>query len=199
MHHFTSTSVFALTWCAWITGSTAAAFATPLVLEVEAFVDGRDHLLIQGATVQWHHFDFAAVGRINGLNEPTYLTTSLHGDVSMDRVPWIPDWPQPPPAEIRYEAWSSVFTGLTPVVPTDPDLLGVTLTAIQARESVSLIQSPGPNNGYTTIVEFDDFDSSGPDWYHCEPDVRHRAGARDGGSAFDRVAVCSPPLPPLAI
>ena len=33
-----------------------------ITLDVTAYVDGRDRLIIKGGTLQWRHFDYAAVG-----------------------------------------------------------------------------------------------------------------------------------------
>ncbi len=78
----------------------------------EALIDGRSQLIIDGTTLQWAHFDFAAPGRHEGANEPTIITAVQNSDVILDKVEWIPDWPLPPPDEIRFEAVSSIFTGL---------------------------------------------------------------------------------------
>ena len=129
-------------------------FAGSITLEISALIDGRDQLIIQGDTLQWHHFDFAAVGRHLGRNEPTIITTTLNGILVMDHVAWIPDWPLPPPDEIRFEAFSSVFTGLTPAIPSQD--IPVTLQAIDARSILHLVQLPATSNGFATILEFDD-------------------------------------------
>ena len=50
-----------------IFGAAAAeARAEIITLEVQALIDGIDQLIIQGNTLQWHHLDFAAVGRWGG-------------------------------------------------------------------------------------------------------------------------------------
>jgi hypothetical protein len=61
-----------------------SATADELTLEVRALIDGRERLIIQGDTLQWHHFDWAAVGRHADLNEPTVITTRLNGIVLME-------------------------------------------------------------------------------------------------------------------
>ena len=33
-----------------------------ITLDITAFIDGRDQLIIQGETLQWHHFDFCGCG-----------------------------------------------------------------------------------------------------------------------------------------
>ena len=99
------------------TTSTHRAMAEAVVYEIEARIDGRDFLYVRADTLQWYHQDFAAVGRHEGINEPTIISSWLNGVQQMDHVAWIPDWPEPPPAEIRYPAWSSVFSGLTPSLP----------------------------------------------------------------------------------
>ncbi|WP_143301662.1 hypothetical protein, partial [Candidatus Entotheonella palauensis] len=70
-------------------------------IEVTALIDGRDQLIIEGNTMQWHHFDFAAVGRHQGGNAPTIIAP-----VSQLGAAWFPEWSEPPPSEVRFEDWS---------------------------------------------------------------------------------------------
>ena len=133
-----------------------------VTLDVQAYTDGRDDLIIQGNTLQWDHFDFAAPGRLDGVNYPTIITTTLNGMTQMNGVDWIPTWPDPPPDPIRFQALSLVFTGLTPTIPDTTD---VTLTVINARDSMSIVQMPSASNGFTTLLEFNDDPSAGAAWY----------------------------------
>lgn len=137
-------------------------------INVKAFIDGRDQLIISGNTLQWHHIQNAAVGRWGGHNDPTIISTALDGAVVMNEVQWIPDWPQSPPNEIRYEAYSSVFTNLIPNVPLEGEVItGVNLTPVTCRSSMSLI-------GYdqkSIIIAFDDELVGGPAWYEAQIDV----------------------------
>ena len=71
-------------------GSRAADTAT---LNMTAYIDGRDQLVIQGDTLQWRHLDFCAVGIWNGANVPTTISTTLNGTVEMNKVEWTPEWP----------------------------------------------------------------------------------------------------------
>ena len=129
---------------------TFSAQAQIYTLEIRAFIDGRDQLIIKGDTLQWHHFDHAAVGRWLGSNDVTTITTTLDGVTVLDHVNWIPDWPEPPPAEIRYEATSSVFTGLSPALPQSP--MSVSLEIFQARYRLEVIQQPTALNNYTQYI-----------------------------------------------
>jgi hypothetical protein len=141
---------------------------TNVTIDVNAYIDGRDWLIISGNTLQWHHFDFAAVGRWHGLNEPTIISTELEGNTIMNQVNWVPQWPEDPPAEIRYEAFSSIFTGLIPNIPPSGMIISnVTLTPILCRSSMSLI---GFNPG-NIIVEFNDDPVENPDWYEAQINV----------------------------
>ena len=133
-----------------------------ITLDVSAYIDGRDELIIQGNTLQWDHFDFAAPGRLDGVNYPTIITTTLNGVTQMNGADWIPTWPFPPPDPIRFPTLSSVFTGLTPTIPGTTD---VSLNVIQARESMSIAQLPSASNNYTTLLEFNDDIEPGAAWY----------------------------------
>jgi len=143
----------------------SAAGAAEIVVDTKAYIDGRDRLILRGETLQWHHFDHAAVGRHGGANLPTIISTKLNGKQKMSAVNWIPDWPEPPPAQIRYEAESSVFDGLDPGLPSTD--MKVTLTKLAARHALSIVQEPTRANGYTLITEFDDNPPGGPTWYEA--------------------------------
>src|SRR5579872_1091445 len=156
--------IFATCFC-----FTQPASADTVTIDVRAFIDGRDLLIIKGHTLQWHHLDNAAVGRHQGDgngNEPTIITTTRNGKTVMDHVNWIPNWPFPPPNEIRFEAFSSVFDTLKPHIPTD-DAMTVTLTPIAARSSLTIAQLPSPSNDFTTILDFNDDPVGGADWYEA--------------------------------
>ena len=140
----------------------AAVGSGTVTLDVSAYIDGRDELIIQGNTLQWDHFDFAAPGRLDGVNYPTIITTTLNGSTQMNGVDWIPTWPLPPPDPIRFPAMSSVFTGLTPAIPDTTD---VALTVITARYSLTIAQLPTASNDFTTLLEFNDDPPAGAAWY----------------------------------
>jgi hypothetical protein len=58
---------------------------------------------------------------------------------------------------------SQPFTELLPVVPAQP--ANILVKKWRARDTVRMIAVPTAANNYTTIVEFDDNDDSGADWY----------------------------------
>jgi hypothetical protein len=144
--------------------------AGTITYDVQAFVDTQDQLIIQDNTLQWHHLVDAAVGRWNGSNFPTIISTAANGVVVLSDLNWVPDWPEPPPAEIRYEAYSSVFEDLVPALPSCP--MTVTLDLIQARDTADLTQLPTPDNGQTLVVNFWD-GLPGADWYHIQVQVTY--------------------------
>jgi hypothetical protein len=153
--------------------SVESAHAMPVVveIEIEALIDGRDLLIIDDNTLQWDHREFAAVGRVWERNEPTFISTWRDGVLQMDRVPWIPEWSEPPPNEIRWPELSSVFEDLVPVLPNAP--MEVTLTPIEARHSLSILEAPTAANGYAVVVDFDDGPPSGDVWYSGLLEIRY--------------------------
>jgi hypothetical protein len=149
---------------------TVAAAADIITLDIRAFVDGRDLLIIRGNTLQWDHRDFAAVGRIkmadgSGRNDPTVISTSLNGVAVLADYNWYPEWPEPVPAEIRYPAYSSVFSLLSPDFP----LLDYapSLHVVSARDRLSVNVLPSAANGYAFILDFNDNPSGGAAWYEA--------------------------------
>ncbi len=165
------------------------AAASVITIDIRAFTDGRDLLLLQGDTVQWHHLDFAAPGRIHqadgsGRNEPTIISTTLDGAPVLTDTLWYPDWPEPVPAEIRYPAFSSIFTGLSPAIPAESQK--VTLTVVSGRDHLGILSLPSAANGYTLTLDFNDNPSGGAVWYEAlvtiEPGVTPPPGVPEPGT-----------------
>jgi len=135
---------------------------------VRAYIDGRDLLYLQAGMLQWHHLEYAAVGRWSGANDPTIVSSWSNGVPTLVDDNWYPAWPEPPPAEIRYETSSSIYTALTPALPTQP--MAVTLGPVQARARFSIYQYPVSTNNYALVLDFDDSDMGNPQigyaaWY----------------------------------
>jgi len=144
------------------TAEAVAGVAAPTggLIRVQALVDGRSQLVLQGDTAQWHHFDFAAPGRLGFGNAPT----------TIDGIDWYPQWPDIPDAENREcHCFSDVFTGVNPPLP-QTDVV-VSLISVRARGSVSIVQPPNAQNGSTLIVEFDDNPQPGAVWYVVDINV----------------------------
>ncbi len=131
--------------------------ASTMILDIQAFIDGRDQMVIQGSTLNWYHYDWQAPGKWNGNNYPVTINLSLDGaPVSTN------EWYEPQASSSTVPA---VFTGLSPAVPATED---VTLTAVEARDGLSMVQAPNAGNDYTTVIEFNDNQSSGAAWYKAK-------------------------------
>jgi hypothetical protein len=130
--------------------------AAVLVYDIEALIDTTDQLRIKGSTLQWYHPGAgAAVGRRGGGDVPTIISSSLDGTTRMNGVNWTPTWPQNPPNEIRFEAYSSVFDGLNPALPPlEP--VSVTATVASGRGSLSIVELPTFANAFTLVVQYSD-------------------------------------------
>jgi len=173
-----------------LNGLPIAARADVTVLDITAYIDGRDQLSIQGDTLQWQHFadvsllgfGTAAVGRFGGQNVPTVISSTLNGVTQMDNVNWTPDWPDPPPNPIRFDAVSSVFTGLTPGLPSNAS--DITLTPIENRSLTTMEQLPDASNGYTLIVQFNDNAPNGPAQYRSQISFTTPSPVPEGSSVF---------------
>ncbi len=160
--------VFALGVMSLFSANTYATITTATV-NIKAMIDGRDWLTISGNSLKWQHLvPFAAVGRHWGSNEPTIITTTLNGVTQMDNVSWFPDWPEAPPAEVRYEAASSSFAGLFPSIPLAGMVIqNVTLVPISNRWTTTLI-------GFTedsVTIEFNDNPPSSHFWYEAQINI----------------------------
>jgi hypothetical protein len=122
------------------------------VLNVQALIDGKSQLVIQGNNVWWHHIEAAAPGRHSGANDPTVLNG--HN--------WFPSWPDIPDAENRdCGCNSSEYHGLSPALASDETPVEITVIKPGPGERpegtlVWVVEQPSASNGYTAIVEFDD-------------------------------------------
>ncbi|MCO5051813.1 MAG: hypothetical protein M9920_05875 [Verrucomicrobiae bacterium] len=132
---------------------------TKITYDITARIDTTDLLLLQGSKAQWYHpGSGAAVGRHSGRNDATTITSTLNGVTNLAALAWIPSWPEDPPAQIRYEASSSILSELAPSLPAGS--MSVEVTVLSGRGSVALEQVPDATNDWTLIVRFSDGFSS---------------------------------------
>ncbi len=140
-----------------LSACTLPADAATLVYDVTGHIDSNDFLIIHDSTLQWQHTDTggAAVGRHSGNNFPTLLSSTLDGVTHLPPTNWTPTWPQPVPNDIRFDAFSSVFSDLSPGLPGFQPL-SVQATVLTGRGSLTVTQLPVAANDYTLIVRFSD-------------------------------------------
>ena len=152
--------IFCLFWTAAHGQTTTAPTTAPseMTITVRALIDGRSQLILKGKTAQWRHFDNAAPGMHGGRNEPTIINGTK----------WFPQWEDSDlDPEVRVsKAVSNVFDGIEPALP--PAAMTVTMTKIHCRDLASIVQQPAAKNDFTTIIEFNDDQSAGSDWYEVK-------------------------------
>jgi hypothetical protein len=129
--------------------------ATTVTIDIRAYIDGSDQMSIQGNTLQWQHLAWDLPGRNGGHNDPTYITTQLNGVTQMNNYAWYPTW----------SGNSSDVLTLSPAIPATS---AVSLKVIFARSALYWIQVPDAGNGYKTIIEFNDNEPGGADWYEAK-------------------------------
>jgi hypothetical protein len=136
------------------TGSAFAQDEPPqFSLNIRAYIDGYSQLIIQGNNVYWHHIGAVAPGRLDFVNEPTYLNGTA----------WYPTWPDKPDEENKEcNCSSSTFSDLIPPLPENQSFV---LNVNQARYSAHISQQPNAGNEYTLIIDFDDWPPDGAAWY----------------------------------
>lgn len=139
----------------------AAAAPQSHGIHVRAFIDGRSQLVLDDETAMWEHFDFAAPGRLECNLGAEIQPTMIDGDA------WYPNWADRPDCENRdCGCSSSVFYGLHQPIPNDE--LFPHLNVMQARGSCAIVELPVAENGYRVVIEFNDNDFNGADWYEFE-------------------------------
>lgn len=136
---------------------------------IEAYVEGRSRLIIQGDTAQWRHLEGVAPGRFGSPDRPTIINDAQ----------WFPRWPDvPDPNNRDCNCLSSVFTGVQPPLPAAT--LAVGLRVLEARGGVSVVENPSGANGFRAVIEFDDRQRTGAARYLVEFDVRPASAVPDG-------------------
>jgi hypothetical protein len=123
------------------------SFGGEETIRIRALIDGRSRLTIQGNSVQWQHFNFAAPGRHSGVNEPTIV----------NGYQWLPVWPDVPNEENREcNCFSDRLELNQPLLPKAQ--VPVSLDPIAARGIVEIVEQPSAANNYALVVEFNDND-----------------------------------------
>ena len=161
-----------LTVCAFcasgiVRAQTAPSSTVTYTYTFSTCIDGDDFLVIQGNSIQWQYGDHTAVGdpRADCSMTATSIDTSAAG-VGVLSTAWQPVWtPDPPSSGVL----SSKFVGLMPSLPDAA--MTVTLTPIQARYSVAIVQQPAAANNWTLVIEFNDDPISGAAIYTVEVTV----------------------------
>ncbi|GAB5537784.1 MAG: hypothetical protein Rubg2KO_40330 [Rubricoccaceae bacterium] len=112
-----------------------------LPLVVRAEIDGRSELRLQGQSIWWHHFEFEAPG-MWGDDQPTFL----NGDE------WWPEWPLD---ELAFCNCSSTKEALL-AAPIATDGSTLSISNVNGRGLVRIIEQPSAGNGFTARIEFSD-------------------------------------------
>ncbi|MAE20389.1 hypothetical protein CMK12_15910 [Candidatus Poribacteria bacterium] len=170
---------------------------TTMTVEIKAHIDGKDILIIDDNTLRWHHLEYAAVGRHDGDNKPTIISTALNSVAQMNSVGWTPTWSTPPPDNIRQEEFSSIYSGLSPSLPNQD--MTVSLDKIQVRENASISQQPNSGNGYQIKVTFDDKGAGGSADYHIRLNISYNAVSGEQAPVANALSVTTDANTPVAI
>jgi hypothetical protein len=140
-----------VTACSFIARTTQV----PTVLKIRAYIDGKSQLIVSGDSLYWHHLDFDAPGRweFREFDQPTHLNQAV----------WQPAWPDiPDPTNDFCNCNSSIYTGIPTLARTDQR---VWLDIIQGRGRIFVVQHPNVGNGFVLILEMDDNNFDGAEWY----------------------------------
>lgn len=136
-----------------------AVFAATMVIDIDARIDGRSQLIIQGQTLQWHNLTFCAPGKhvssCGDVNLPTVISTTVDGNPVLTNYEWYPAWPN----GIAGDRFSSADDVLSPPLPWL--ITSSAVSQISGRTSISLIETPTVNNNWKMILEFDDNAAAG--------------------------------------
>ena len=141
------------------------------ILQLTAFIDGKDRLHITQEGFFWEHLDYSAVGLWQGKNEPTIISFYRNKDSLIDRYTWFPNWiSEGRPIKKGDLTYSHKIEGIE--LPSHQ--FYIELERLSGKGPVEIIQEPSLENNYETIVEFYD-SGGGANYYtinlifHAEP------------------------------
>ena len=138
-------------------------------LRIRSEIDGRSSLVIGTYQAFYHHDDHAAPGMHFYFGQGDSTSEPARPTFINDRE-WYPQWPED--GENRdCNCESSVFQSDHPhdvLVPYDDS--EVSLTVVEGRGEVTIVEQPSRDNGYHLTLEWDDNPFSGPAWYEVELD-----------------------------
>ena len=157
-------------------------------IAIKALIDGRSRLVIKRDTVRWFHLEHVAPGLFGDSPLPTFINGQ----------PWLPRWPDKTSAGVDIDnndcrCESSKYKGLVPRLRKEE--IEIKLDTFTARGNVSVVETPNKENNYTLVIEFDDNDWDGADWYEVlvmwAPALGPIAKSSAGGSGLRRGATIS--------
>jgi hypothetical protein len=125
------------------------------ILNIRAYIDGRRQLIIIGDMFVWYHLYYDAPGRweLGENRQPTYLNQEV----------WFPNWPDFPDATNDSCACYSTYYKGVPYLARKNQR--VWLDLVQARGGVTVVQQPNEDNDYSFILELQDDNFDGAEWY----------------------------------
>ncbi len=130
---------------------------------MQAYIDGRSLLIFSGSSLQWQNLAWTVPGKHEGNDFPTIIGSSVNGSTVVEQ--WFPVWPDGETG-VQYSEAFALFALIPPAFAyPGPSITGVSLTVSQARESLTIYQMPGPGNGYTLVLDFNDSGTGGSAWY----------------------------------
>ncbi len=125
-------------------------------IRIQAYIDGKSTIVLQGNGIHWYHLDYSAPGREDFVNNPTIIKTNLWKD-------WYPQWPDSFGYEVRdCHCSSSTYTAI-PALAKQTQTVSLKIT--NARGTVTILKQPTASNKYLFVVEFNDDPQPGVDWY----------------------------------
>lgn len=149
---------------------TLAAFAATTLcgtleaqsIRIQAYIDGRSHLILDDDTATWQHFEWAAPGRLD-CNIGAEIQPTI-----IDGVIWWPSWPDVPDCENRDcgGCLSNTLAGLPNPLPNQD--FAPQLVIHVARGPVTIAEPPTAANGWRVAIEFEDTYFGAADWYDVE-------------------------------
>jgi hypothetical protein len=140
------------------------ARAGTLTYTVSACIDGEDELVFSSSGLQWVYQSFTPVGQPRPeCGSSTLVSSTADGLPVLTNATFDPMFPGGGSPAVG--ATSQLFA-LMPSFPTD--ISSYSLTVLQGRESLTLLQAPTPANGETLILDFNDDVTGGAAVYEAE-------------------------------
>lgn len=124
----------------------------PDIIEMEAYIDGKSELHIQGNKIWWHHLEFSAPGLWDHSPEGPPLPTLING------YEWFPEWPSAGNNSFCLCDSSVIEADINPLNEN------VVIEVIEARSDIVVTQQTLDTGASEAIITIND-DLGGAEWY----------------------------------
>lgn len=145
------------------------------ILQITAFIDGRDRLHITQDGFFWEHLEYSAVGLWQGKNEPTIFSFYKNNENLVSRHTWFPSWITD---NKNIKRGDLTYVHEVDNIRLPPHRFYVEIEKLAGKGPVEIIQEPKQENNHETIIDF--YDSGGGAGFYTINIILHAKAPYNG-------------------